>query len=134
MKSIFVVCNIYAIFFLFIGMLLSWFTQSKFHPLTFCDFLLPNLISVIILIWGTIDLFVKKMTSTKIIIATIMLVPLESIAIRWQIEYVILAIANNWILAETVIPMIVCWMMTIYLFFSLVTRFWREKKVSRSMY
>ena len=88
LKYIVVLLIIFSLFGLLMELGFSYFNQSKNqeHKLTFINFLLPWLITVGFMIFGSIEMYTVRTNIVKIKIILILLGLLELISIRWQFE------------------------------------------------
>ena len=88
LKYIVVLLIIFSLFGLLMELGFSYFNQSKNqeHKLTSINFLLPWLITVGFMIFGSIEMYTVRTNIVKIKIILILLGLLELISIRWQFE------------------------------------------------
>ncbi|ADQ80503.1 hypothetical protein Palpr_2370 [Paludibacter propionicigenes WB4] len=97
LKYIVVILIIFSLFGLLMELGFSYFNQSKNqeHKLTFMNFLLPWLITVGFMIFGSIEMYTVRTNIVKTKIILILLGLLELISIRWQFEFLIWTIEKR---------------------------------------
>ena len=89
LKFIVMILIIFSLFGFLMELVFSYLNQSinQEHKLTFMNFLLPWLITVGIMIFGSIEMYTVRTNIVKIKITLIILCLLELISIRWQLEF-----------------------------------------------
>jgi len=97
LRYIVLILIIFSLFGLLMELGFSYFNQSKNqeHKLTFMNFLLPWLITVGFMIFGSIEMYTVRTDIVKIKIILILLGLLELMSIRWQFEFLIWTIEKR---------------------------------------
>jgi hypothetical protein len=92
---IFIPIGSFCILVLIMQLFLSFYTQSPYQAkhLSFLNFLLPGIITIFFIVLMLIEVSRRRANRSKFYLAIIILA--ESIAIKWQIEFLIWSIGNS---------------------------------------